>query len=96
MLTPIDRATIGPNVRRLITVRASYLAIPPNGGLADSIALFTEPGRLAEVSRQAEAWVREALATVKAAPDNPYGADDEAIAGEILRRIEERKKVAIP
>jgi hypothetical protein len=31
---------------------------------------------------------------VKAAPDNPYGDDDEAIAGAILAGIEERKRAA--
>jgi hypothetical protein len=43
------------------------------------------------VAREAEAWVEQALAAVKAAPGNPYGNDDEAIAGEILSQIEARK-----
>jgi hypothetical protein len=35
--------------------------------------------------------VEQAIAVVKTAPDNPFG-DDEAIAGEILRRVDEKKQ----
>jgi hypothetical protein len=43
------------------------------------------------VAREATAWVEQALAAVKSARDNPYGDDDEAIAGEILRQVEARQ-----
>lgn len=83
--------THGPNVNRLIVERMSYLAVPKNGGLADVVRLFTEEGRLAAVCKQATADIEHALAVAKTARPNPYGDDDEAIAAEILRRIQERK-----
>jgi hypothetical protein len=81
----------GPNVNRLIIERLSYLAIPEDGGLADAIRLFTEEGRLLAVYKQAIQDVEHCLAVAKTANPNPYGNDDEAIAAEILRRIQERK-----
>lgn len=35
--------------------------------------------------------MQEALRIFKTAPDNPFGDDDEAIAGELLQKIEERQ-----
>jgi hypothetical protein len=81
----------GPNVNRLIVRKVSLLAVPSDGGLKDAVDLFAIPGRLVSLSRQATEWVDAAIAAVKAAPDNPYGDDDEAIAAEILRRIEAKK-----
>jgi hypothetical protein len=77
----------GRNVKMLIAWRISSLAIPKDGGIADGIALFTTPGKLASVARDATRWVEAALSAVKAAPDNPHGGDDEAIAGAILDKI---------
>lgn len=88
-----DKKPQGPNVRRLITYKMSGLAVPAGGGLTDALALFTEPGRLGRVAREATAWVEEAIAVVKTAPDNPFGDDDEAIAGELLARLEAKKRV---
>jgi len=86
----------GPNVKRLIIERMSYLAIPKDGGLADGIALFTTPGKLGDVVRQATTDVEACIAVAKTAVPNPFGNDDEAIAGEILRKIDERKAVKRP
>lgn len=82
----------GPNVRKLICHKFSIDAIPSNGGVADGIRVLTSPGKLQAGIRAATEWVNTAIALVKQAPDNPFGDDDEAIAGEILRQIEERKK----
>ena len=86
----------GPNVKKLISQRIASLAIPANtpagGGLAAGIAAITTPGRLVDLARQATKEIEDAIAAVKAAPDNPYGTDDEAIAAEILRQVEEKKR----
>jgi hypothetical protein len=69
----------------------SSIIVPPNGGPADVFAAITTPNRLTQVARESTGWVEQALAAVKSAPNNPFGDDDEAIAGEILGRLEERK-----
>lgn len=82
---------IGPNVRKLICHRMSSIIVPPNGGPKDVFEAITTPNRLTQVARESTEWVEQVFAAVKSAPNNPFGDDDEAIAGEILRRIEERK-----
>jgi hypothetical protein len=81
---------IGPNVRRLIAHKMSLDAIPPGGGFADAVD-FLLLGRLSQSGKTATEWVNQAIRAVKSAPDNPYGDDDETIAGAILARIEEKK-----
>lgn len=78
----------GPNVKKLIVHKMSLDMVPSGGGLPDALAAF---GKIGDHARVATDWVSQAIAAVKAAPGNPYGDDDEAIAGEILRRIEARK-----
>jgi hypothetical protein len=85
----------GPNVMRLIAHKMSIMI--PSGtkdGLAAGIAALSKPGNIAAVAREATAWVAQAIALVRqAAPPNPWkDADDEAIADEILRQVEQRKK----
>jgi len=82
---------MGPNVKKLITHKMSRDAIPDGGGFADGLSFLSNPERMAKAARAATEWVEHAIAIVKTAPDNPYGDDDEAIAGEILRQIDERK-----
>ena len=65
------------------------IAVPPNGGMADALKALTTPGRLTEIAKESTEWVRQALEVVKSAPNNPFSSDEE-IAGEILRRVEER------
>lgn len=81
------------NVRRLVIVRMSQLAIPADGGLADGLEFFTNQEKRQRVMREAEAWVAQALELMRtAAEPNPWRtASDEAIAGELLRQIDERK-----
>jgi hypothetical protein len=45
---------------------------------------------LSQYAREATAWVEEAIAVVRTAPDNPYATDEE-IAGAIPKGIEERQ-----
>ena len=85
----------GPNVKKLIAHRASSLMIPPGScqgrgeALAHVVSQLTDKANLIEKIMEAAKWVEDALSLVKSFPDNPHGDDDEAIAGEVLRKIEE-------
>lgn len=80
----------GPNVKRLIAHKMSVDAIPKGGGIADALAFLSSPQHIVASAKAATVWVDKVIELIKSAPDNPYGDDDEAIAAEILRRIEER------
>lgn len=82
---------LGPNVRRLIAIKMAKDAITSGGGFADGMKYLTSPG-LGQRAQEAAKWVEEAIRTVKSAPDNPWGDDDEAIAGELVKRIEAKQK----
>lgn len=89
-------AEIGPNVRRLIARKMSLLAIPPGSGkdsMALGVEMFTNRGKFTSIAAEASAFVAAAIKVMKTAPDNPYGDDDEAIAGAILKGIEERERI---
>jgi hypothetical protein len=84
----------GPNVRKLIVTRMSVLIVPAGSGkksFSVAVEALRKEGNLLRICREATAWVEEALAVVKSAPDNPHGNDDEAIAAAILQKIEETK-----
>lgn len=86
---------IGPNVRRLIARKMALLAIPVGSGKESfslGLDVITNRDKFSATVHEAAAWVQAAIATMKTAPDNPYGDDDEAIAGEILKEIEQREK----
>lgn len=62
-------------------------AIPTNGGLADGLRFLSSAESIRNGCRAATQWVQDAIAAVKAAPNNTFGDDDEAIAAEVLRQI---------
>lgn len=76
-----------PNVRRLIAMRMSVLAIPAGGGIADGVRVLLSSENLAKHTKEATAWAAEAIATVRrAAAPNPWaGSSDEEIAAELVR-----------
>jgi hypothetical protein len=74
----------GSNTRKLIAARIAFVAIPPNGSFEDGMRFLQSPERIIRGAREAAVWAQVAIAAVKSAPDNPWGDDDEAIAGEIL------------
>ena len=86
---------IGPNVRRLIARKMTLLAIPVGSGkdsFSRGLEVITDRDKFSATADKAAAWVQAAIATMKTVPDNPYGDDDEAIAGAILEGIEQREK----
>ena len=91
-MSEVTQKKIGPNVRKLVCHWYSVLAIPPGTERPFEAALdsFKSKERMIQLAREAQANVEAAIGMVKRARDNPWGNDDEAIAGEILRRIEER------
>ena len=44
-------------------------------------------GNLGEIAKEATEWVTVCLEAVRAAPDNPYGDDNEVIAAAILKEM---------
>ena len=84
----------GPNLRRLIVERTSQILLSgPGGGIGGVIAAIMKTGNLVAAVREATAWVMLAIEAVRQAPDSTW-TDEEVIAGEILRRIEENRKKA--
>ena len=83
----------GPNMQRIIATLFANNAIPAGGGLEDGIAALM-PGKIQEGMKRAEAEALKMMRVVKSAPDNPFGNDNEAIAGYVLRHILELKESA--
>lgn len=77
----------GPNVKKLVIRKMSRDMIPDGGGFVEGLNALQ--GDLAGASREATKWVAHAIDIVKRTSDNPFGDDDEAIAEEILRRMEQ-------
>ena len=80
---------LGPNMKRLLAFKVSRDAIPNGGGVASGIAFLLNPEKMAETSRKALEWCDQAIAAVRATPDNPYGNNEEDIAAAILKRIDQ-------
>lgn len=70
--------------------------VPPGGGIGAAENAITEPGRLQAAIKEAQEWVKQAIALVRTAsePNSWKNADDEAIAGEILKGIDARREAA--
>ena len=85
---------IGPNIKKLIIHKMSLDAISPGGGVADGLKFLTDKDRISKTLREANEWVKQALFVVRNAMEpNPFkNSTDEDIAGEILRKIEDRNE----
>lgn len=81
---------LGPNMKRLLSFWVSRLAVPPGAGMSAAISTFTTPGKLADLTRQALSEIDVALTAMRAAPDNPYGNDEEVIAGAIVDELQKK------
>lgn len=79
------------NLQKLRVLKMSMDAIPPGGGIQAGIDFLTSPERIKAGWLKAEAYVREEIAKVKALAVNPYGDDDEKIAGAILDELYRRQ-----
>lgn len=84
-----EKRKLGPNMRSLVIRKVARDAIPSGGGFADGVEFLMNPEKVAATHREALAWADQAIAVMKTAPDNPYGDDEEVIAGAILKAIAE-------
>lgn len=82
---------IGPNLKKLMAHKMAIDAVPPGGDFLDAIRVLSSPELLREQANQALEFALAAIDAVRQSPDNPYGQDEETIAGEVVRQIEERK-----
>lgn len=82
------------NVVKLTIHKMSLDAIPAGGGIAAGVAFLSDRVKMSGTLRSSHAWVLEAIAAVRAAAEpNPWkDSTDEEIAGEILKRIEAKKR----
>jgi hypothetical protein len=85
----------GPNMRRLAAHKMALDAVPRGGGLPDALRFLQDKDAMVDSAKASTKWVKDAIAAVKQTHDNPFGNDDEAIAGELLRRIGERNAESI-
>lgn len=84
--------TQGPHVKRLIAHVMSIGAVPSGGGFADALRFLMDPDLIKRTAAASTQWVEVAINAVRLAGEpNPWKtADDEAIAEDILRRIDEK------
>jgi len=87
----------GPNIKRLICEKMSAIAVPPGGGLKDALQFLQSKDSIIAAAKEATRFVELAIQAVREAPQpNRFAlADDEEIAGEILRQVHEKRKQRI-
>jgi len=90
-----SKSQYGPNVTELITRFIACEAVPQGGGIADALEFFKNPALRKQIIDRAKANALAALRLFKTAPDNPFGDDEEAIAGYLLKRIEEKRNAKL-
>lgn len=83
---------LGPNVKKLIIRKMGVDAVPKGGGMVDAIKFLSSKGAVAAGWRTAAEWVQSQIQFVRnAAEPNPWKtADDETIAGYLVKKVEER------
>jgi|ERR1700733_159898 len=81
------------NVKRLQIEFTAWEAIPDGGGLADGIDAIICPGRLSDCLKKAVTRTNAAILAVRNAGEpNPFREwTDDQIAGEILRKVWEKR-----
>lgn len=85
-----DTKELGPNAQKLLIRFISREAIPPGGSIADGAKFLMDEVHRKAVYARARQNMETAFTAVRAAPDNPHGDDEEAIAAAILAMLEER------
>lgn len=94
--TAVSNEKLGPNAQKLLLLFMSREAIPPGGDIANGARFFLDEGHRRKVVERARENMQTAFEAVRAAPDNPYGDDVEAIAGAILAAVDEKEERARP
>jgi hypothetical protein len=80
-------------VKKLISHKVSIEAIPKGGGFSDGIRFLLNKELLVQTLKDSTVWVEKAIDSIRNAKDpNPFrNSDDESIAGELLKRIDEKR-----
>jgi len=95
-----DTTPMGPNVKALLSERWAQLMTDRAGHAGGEFGkVAAVAARMAENNganlksdmREAFEWVKAAIAAVRSAPDCMFTTDEE-IAGEIVRRIKEKRR----
>ena len=86
--------TMGPNMRRLASVKVAKDTIPDGGSLVDGLKFLSDPKRLLEGMKAGLKFAEDSVKALReAAEPNPYRSmTDEQIAGAILAKVQEQKK----
>lgn len=82
---------LGPNAKNLLAMFIACESVPEGGGLADGLKFFMDAEHRKQVIETAMTNLDLSIAAIRAAPDNPYGDDEEVIAAAILLAIELKK-----
>lgn len=87
---------IGPNVKKLVCMKMARDAIPPEktgSGIGEAVAFLSDPKKIIAGAKASQEWVAQAIAVIRTGGEpNPWkNADDEVIAGEILKRVEKKR-----
>lgn len=85
---------LGPNMKKFIFRKMISDAIPEGGGFAAGLKFLTTKGAMSAGWAQSVKWCDAAILAVRnAAEPNPWkDADEETIAGELVRKIGERDR----
>lgn len=85
-----ENRRIGPNLKLLMIRKMAREAIPNGTGepMVYAMAALGDKDRTIQLFKDALAWCDQAILAVRAAPDNPYGNDEEVIAGAILKQLD--------
>lgn len=96
-MTEWNKRPLGPNAKKLIAHKMSIDAIPAGGGFEAGIRFLSSKESILSGARHATQWVLAAIDAVRGAaePNQWKSASDEEIAGELLLKIDERKKHAL-
>jgi len=78
---------IGPNLKKLMILKMARDAAQGSNPMA---AAMESLKNIAPRMRDALAWCDEAISVIRSSPDNPYGDDEEVIAGAILAEVEKK------
>lgn len=80
---------MGANVKRLFLHILAREAIPSGGGLQAGVNYLTNPDVRHKINLAAIITLDDFLKEMKAAPDNPFGDDDEVISEAFLKALDE-------
>lgn len=84
---------MGPNVKRLIVERMSTIIVSKGHKLHQVIGQLSDAKNIQNVAKEATVWTQNAIKILRDTTGIDQSWDDEKIAGEILARLDRRKKL---